>query len=112
MKKRKVRLKALLFIVLITTSLGNYSKANSNVKSSEELKAGQQFFTNQDENQLSKKISSFAYLENSVFQFQINNISARAVGGTDETFIGKETAVFGHALDAVWVSPFCVNCYC
>ena len=105
MKKKNVLFKALLFIVCFTLSLGSSSKTNSNVNSSEELKAGQQFFILQGYNQSPEKISSFACLENNIFQFQVKNISATLLGGTHDINFGKITAIPGRDADAVWVSP-------
>ncbi len=104
MEKKAVLFKALLFIVFLP--LGGFSRTNSNVNFSEELKSGQKLFILQADQQVPEKISSFAFLESeNVFQFQVNNISAEMVGGADDA--GSVIAAYGHAPKLSWVSPFC-----
>ena len=106
METKVVLFKALLFIVFLP--LDSFSRTNSNVNLSEELKADQQYFTTQGQTQFPEKISSFACLENNIFQFQVKNIFARTIGGNnDEINFGSEITAFGHAPERRRVSPFC-----
>ena len=106
MEKKVVLFKALLFIVILPLSLFSQDININDVNSLEKLRASQQLFIIQDDQQIvPEKVPLFAYLylEDNIFQFQVKNIYARIIGGTGGNF----NSCFGHAPKLRWVSPFC-----